>query len=200
MLSIRSGSLMETLGCDAPVHDGHLDVPAGVGDDGEAGHLRGGPGGGVDRYHGRHVLLGLVDPLVVPDAAAVVDHDADALGAVHRAAAAHGHDVVALLPLVHLHPGVHRVVGRVGLGLAEQDALHAGLGEQPLHLLTELDAVPGATGNDQGPGSTQRFRLISELPDRAAAHEIDGGNKIGAGHDYLLFPRTETRSKALLLL
>ena len=32
----------------AGVDDGHLDVAGGVGDDGEAGHLGGGSGGGVD--------------------------------------------------------------------------------------------------------------------------------------------------------
>src|SRR5699024_8307292 len=104
------------LGGDSPVHNGHFHLAGGVGDDAEAGDLRGGAGGGIDGHQGDHVLGGLVHALVVVDGTAVAGHQANALGTVVGGAAAQGDNGVAAVLLEEGHACLHVLVGGVGFG------------------------------------------------------------------------------------
>ena len=80
------------IGHDCFANDGDLDSFLPVGDDGELGNVGGSAAGRGDanqrgRRHGH-----LIDPLKFEDVAPVGADNADALGAVHRAAAAHCDD------------------------------------------------------------------------------------------------------------
>jgi hypothetical protein len=138
---------------------------------GEAGHLGGGAGGGVDGQEGGHRLGGLVDPLEVADVAAVADHHADALAAVMGAAAAQGNDAVALVVIVDLHAVMDVLVGRVGLGSVEDDSLEAGCFDIALDGVRHTHLGEARIGDDQQLGGAERLGLVSCLFGATYAHQ-----------------------------
>ena len=136
------------LGGDSPVHNGHLHLPAGVGDDAESGDLRGGAGGGVHRHQGHWGAAGLVNALVVVDGPAVGGHHADALGAVVGGAAAQREDGVAAVLLKHRYASGNILIGGVWLGPGEYDGVHTGLCQDLLDLSRHAALMEELVGDD----------------------------------------------------
>ena len=165
------------LGCAAPVDDGHLHLGVGVGDDAEAGHFRGGPGGGIDGHEGRHRLGAFVHALEVADMPAVADDQTDALGAVVRAAAAQRDDRITLIVLIGLDAVMNILVRRVGFGAVEDHDADTGALDALLDLIRHPDGGNSLIGHQQSLASAEGLDLITGLLGTANTHEGDGGDK-----------------------
>lgn len=173
-------------------HHGELHALVLVGNDHELRDVRRSPGGGRDQDQRRTRHPQPVDAFELEDAAAMGGDDADALGAIHRAAAAHRDDHVAALAAIELgaehhlvDPGVGRNVGIQAVvdALSLQACLdvgdpaggeHAGVGDQQdlartegLHVVG--DAVPAAGAEDDlgRDEFTQLAEVVAHLTDHS---------------------------------
>ncbi|VTR67739.1 hypothetical protein DESC_610322 [Desulfosarcina cetonica] len=161
-----------------PVHDGHFDLAAGVGDDAETGHLAGRSGGGVDGDERWHGLGGLVHALVITDVSTVGGDDADALATVVGAAAAQGNDQVALRRLVKIIALMHVVVRGVGMGTVVDHRIHTAFGlDHCCDLVGDTRRSDALVRADERLGSAEHLDLVADLFVGADAHQGNRGNE-----------------------
>ncbi len=167
------------VGRAAPVHDGHLHLAAGVGDDAEARHFRRRAGGGVDGHIGRKAFVGFVHAFIVLNLAAVGNDEAHALAAVVRAAAAQGDQAVALFLAVHFRGFFHVAIRGVGHGFVVYGIGHARLIQNIRDLLQNAGRHNTLVGNDERFGPAQLLHAHGDFTGSADAHERCTGNKEG---------------------
>ncbi|EKD36666.1 MAG: hypothetical protein ACD_75C01418G0001 [uncultured bacterium] len=105
--------------------DGDLFFVCGIGNDGELGNVGGGSGGCRNADEGRTGNGDVVDSFKTEDVLAIGADDADALGAVHRAAAAERNDHIAMLFVVELRPRHDLGITRVGRNGGEDGGFYA---------------------------------------------------------------------------
>ena len=126
--------------------------------------------------------MGLVHALVVGDLAAVAGHQADALGTVVGGAAAQGENAVATVVVVELLTLHHVGVLGVGLGLAKDHGLHAGV----LHDLLDAGGhgMVGQEriGDDHGLGAADALHQVAGLLYGAFAEHVSAGDEIIGRH------------------
>ena len=172
---------------DPPVHDAHLHLPCGVGDDAEPGDLRGGAGGGVHGHQGGQGLVGLVHAFIVGDLAAVGGHQANALGAVVGGAAAQGEDAVAAVVVIELLPFHHVGVLGVGFGLAEDGGVYPSVLQDLLDAGRHGVAGQELVGDDHGLAAAQALHQLAGLHHGAFAEHVSAGYEIVSGHSSFPF-------------
>ncbi|MDT4826546.1 hypothetical protein FQZ97_598610 [compost metagenome] len=131
--------------------DGELHPFLLVGDDHELRDIRRRTGGGRDQDQRRAGHREGVHALEFENAAAMGSHDADAFGAIHRAAAPHGDDHVAAHAAVEVGPLHHLFHARVGRYLGVQAIVDA------LGLQAGLDVADPAGGLHTGVGHHQHL-------------------------------------------
>ena len=167
MVVVVRGSIKATSGTTVLADDGDFGFLVAVGDNRKLGHVRGGTGGRGDADQGGARNIDPVDAFVFEDMPAVGGDDSDAFGAVHGAAAAHGHDdVAALLGIVFnpqhdfLGPGVGADVGKDGVG-------HLGGGERCQDFLRPSRLHDLRVGNQQDFGCPQVAGIATGQTDGA---------------------------------
>src|SRR5690606_9117812 len=131
--------------------DGELHALVLVGDDHELRNVGRGAGRGGNQDQRRAGHAQGIHPFELDDMATVGDHDADALGAVHRAAAAHRDDHVATFVAIDLGTEHHLFATRVGRYIGEQVVLDV------LPLKAGLHVGYPASGHHTGVGNHQHL-------------------------------------------
>ena len=183
----HAGVVHRQEGRNVLVDDGHFHVACLVGDDGEARHLRGGAGRGVDRQQRQLRLGGLVHAFVVLDFAAVGGNQRDALGAVMRGTAAKRHDQIGLCCLERFESGVYVAHGRVGLGAIEHGGRNALRRQLVGHGVGHTDLAQTRVGDDQGLAKAHFADDLQRFVERAGANDVlHGHEEMGYGHGSLL--------------
>ena len=106
--------------------------------------------------------------------------DADALGGVHRAAAADGDQAVAALLAVLGGTLVNERDPGIGTHLVEDDRLHVGASQRLERHVEEPCGLDAWVGDEQWPAHAEKARLGAELLDRAQALDEPRRALIGA--------------------
>ncbi len=138
--NIRHGGLAD----DRELHPLFL-----IGNDHELRHIRRGAGGGGNQDQRRAGHAQGVDALEFIDMPPMRGHDADALGAIHRAAAADCNDHVAALAAIQLGTEHHLFAARIGRNVGEQAVLDALSSEAGLHIGHPAGLDHARIGNHQ---------------------------------------------------
>ena len=151
---------------------GHFQVALLVGDQRVGLGLAAGAGGGGHGDGRQHRLGGLAEAAVVGHLAAVGQDEVDALGTVHRAAAADADDQVDAQRPREDDAGLHVPVSRVRFDVVEDEDLQARLADR-------LDgALRVAGGFEAGIGDQEDARLA-----QLAGHLAEPGERAGAVDD-----------------
>ena len=119
-------------------------------------------------------------PLVVEDAAVVRGDHADALGRVHRAAAADRDEPVTALRLVFGGACIDKVDGRVCLHAIEHDRLHVGAAQRLERGVEQARGLDSWICHQQRPADAEQGCFATQLADRAEALHQPGRALVGA--------------------
>ena len=162
---------------DAPVHDGHFDLAARVGDDTKAGHFTSRAGCCVYSDKRRHSIFRLVDSFVVADMATIGGNDPDALSAVVGTATTEGNNEVAVLGLVNLKAFVNIVVCGVWLGAVVYNWINIAFGlDHRCNLIRDASVRNSLVSANKGSRTAEYFDLVTNLFVCPHTHQGDGGD------------------------
>ena len=151
---------------------GHFQVRLLVGDQGERLGLAAGAGRGRHADGRQHRLGRLAEALVVGHLAAVGQQEVDALGAVHRAAAADGDDEVDAVRAGErpAPASTCRVVGFSSTPSKTND-LQAGLAQRRQGALRMAGRLQAGVGDEQDAPAAQLARQLAQAGERAGPED-----------------------------
>ncbi len=166
------------IGHHAFADDGDLHPGRRIVDDGELGNIGGGAGGGGNADERRAGHIDPVDSLEIEDVAVVGRDNADALGAIHRTAPAHGDDDVAIVAAIGGGPFHHLVVAGVGTDPVVHHRFHPGRTENGHRPVDEPGPAHPRIGDHKHTAGAKVGGVTSQQLQGAVAEYDLRGNKL----------------------